>query len=237
MAVEGELVLLLACDFPLLRHQLGVLAHGEAGARLSDGGRLRSQLSEREAFEGSEPLPERFGLLHLHEALGEALGEYDGRIGGRVRPHADAAFDLTDGDLGGDAHGCLETRATGLDQGGAGCGPGQLGADDGLARDVPVLGVSDDGAADHLVDVHAGELVAIDQPVERGGQHLQIGEVRIERVGAAERDAHSPYDGDTAKTLAHPNRSLHDSAGGAGDQTYSAAARWGAKPSDFSCAR
>ena len=51
----------------------------------------------------------------------------------------------------------------------------ELGAEHRLARQVPVLGVGDDGAADHLVDVHALQLVLVDQPAERRGQHVEIG--------------------------------------------------------------
>ena len=56
VALVGQLVLLGAGDLPLLRHQLGVLAHGQARARLADVGRLRRQLAGREALEGREPL-------------------------------------------------------------------------------------------------------------------------------------------------------------------------------------
>src|SRR5581483_7527076 len=65
------------------------------------------------------------------------------------------------------------------------------GAQHRLARQVPVLGVADDGPADGLVDVHAFQVVAIDQSVEHADQHLQVRFVGIERVGAAERDAHA----------------------------------------------
>ena len=34
--------------------------------------------------------------------------------------------------------------------------------------------MTDDGATDHLVHMHAGEPEAIDETLQRSGQHLQI---------------------------------------------------------------
>ena len=79
----------------------------------------------------------------------------------------------------------------------------ELGAEHRLARQVPVPGVGDDGAAHRLVDVHAGELVLVDQGVEHGGQHLEVGLVGVERVGAAERDAHAADDSNAPQGLVH----------------------------------
>ena len=93
--------------------------------------------------------------------------------------------------LAGDRRWRLQAGAAGLLHGDAGRGRRQLGAEHRLARQVPVLGVRDDRAADHLVDMHAREVVLVDQPVEHAGQHVEIGLVGIERVGAAERNAHA----------------------------------------------
>ena len=70
--------------------------------------------------------------------------------------------------------------------------------------------MGDDGAANHLVDVHAAKIEAIDQAGQRGGQHLQIAEIGIERVRAAEGNAGSADDRHLPDGLLHsldtPNR-------------------------------
>ena len=51
---------------------------------------------------------------------------------------------------------------------------GERAADHRLAREVPVLGVGDHGAADDLVDMRAMQREPVDQAVERHGQHVEI---------------------------------------------------------------
>ena len=64
-----------------------------------------------------------------------------------------------------------------------------LVAEHRFAREVPVLRVRDDRAADDLVDVRAVKLVLVDQAVERRRHHVEVRLVGIERVRAAERNA------------------------------------------------
>ena len=97
----------------------------------------------------------------------------------------------------------LQAGAARLLDGDAGRGGGELGAEHRLAREVPVLGVRHDGAADRLVDVRAREAVLVDEPVEHASQHLQVGFVGIERVGAAERDAHAADHRHAPKSIRH----------------------------------
>ena len=56
--------------------------------------------------------------------------------------------------------------------------PGVVGreraADHRFARKVPVLGVGDDGTADHLIDMRAVQREPVDQAGERRGQHVEI---------------------------------------------------------------
>jgi hypothetical protein len=85
----------------------------------------------------------------------------------------------------------------------AGRGRRQLGAEHRLAGQVPVLGVRDHRTADRLVDVHAFEAVLVDQPGQHRGQHLQVRLVGIERVGAAEWDAHAADHRHAPKGLVH----------------------------------
>ena len=63
-------------------------------------------------------------------------------------------------------------------------------ADHRLARKVPVLGVGDDGAADHLIDMGAMQREPIDQAGERRDEHVEIGQLGIGRMGAAKGDSH-----------------------------------------------
>ncbi len=48
--------------------------------------------------------------------------------------------------------------------------------------------MGDDGAANHLADMGAMERELLDQAAERGGEHVEIGELGIGRMGAAKRD-------------------------------------------------
>ncbi len=189
VALVGELVLLLAGDAPILGHQLRVLAHGQARARLARGGRQRRQLGQRQALEGAEPHAEGLGVLRLDEALGKLLLEDDGRIRRGVGADGDAALDLARGDLGGDGAGRLQARAAGLLHGHAGRGGREPRIEHGLARKVPVARVGDDGAARHLVDVQAGEVVLLHETVEGRRHHVEVRLVGVERVGPAEGNA------------------------------------------------
>ena len=91
----------------------------------------------------------------------------------------------------------------------AGRGGRERAADHRLAGEVPVLGVGDDRAADHFVDMRAVQGEAIDQTAERGGEHVEIGELGISGMRAAKGDARS------AKHRNAPHRSFrHDDSRG-----------------------
>ncbi len=203
MALVGELVLLASADLPLLRHQLGVLAHGQPRARLAHRGRLRRKLRRREALEGLEALADGLGVLSFDQAMGELRLEHDGRIRGGIGAHGDAAFGLPGRDFRADGHGRLQAGTAGLLHRDARGAVRQLGAEHGLARQVPVLGMGYDGAAHHFVDVRACQLVLVDQAVQDADQHIQIGLVGVKRVRAAERRAQSTDDSDAPKFLVH----------------------------------
>jgi hypothetical protein len=145
----------------------------------------------RKALEGGQPLADRPGVLHLDQPVGELLLEDDGRIRRGVGAHGDAVLDLTRGDLARDHRRRLQAGAARLLDGDAGRRAGELGAEHGLARQVPILGMRHHGPAQRLVDVHALEVVLVDEPVEGAGQHVEVRLVGIERVGAAEGNAHA----------------------------------------------
>ena len=63
--------------------------------------------------------------------------------------------------------------------------------------------VLEHGAGDDLAEPLALEAEAGDQAVERGGQHVLVGRVRVGAVGAGERDAVAADDGDPAGLGVH----------------------------------
>ena len=97
----------------------------------------------------------------------------------------------------------LEARAAGLHQRDAGRRGRELGAEHGLAREIEILGVRDDRAADDLVDVHALQVVLVDETVERRRHHVEVRQIGVKRVRAAERSAHSANDADAPHGLRH----------------------------------
>ncbi len=165
-----------------------MLAHAEAGARLGDRGRLGRKLGGGEALEGLKLLAKAAGARQAHEALGETPLKYDRRVAGGVGAERDATFDLPGGDLGAKPERAREARAAGLHHGDGWRGGSKRASDHRLAGEIPVLGVGHHGAADHLVDMDAMQREALDEPAERGRQHVEIGEFGVSRVRAAERD-------------------------------------------------
>jgi hypothetical protein len=80
----------------------------------------------------------------------------------------------------------------------------KFAADHRLAGEIPVLGVRYDCAPDHLVDMHSVKREAIDETAKGRGQHVEIGELSIGRVRAAERDAHAAKDQQRAASECQP---------------------------------
>ena len=115
MAFKGQLVLILARDFPFLRHEFAVLAHGKAGARLGNRRWLWQQFAGLEALEDFDFVHSGFGAREFGEARRQFRCHRNGRIGSGVRAHGDAAFDLSGGDLAGNAHGRLQRCPASLD--------------------------------------------------------------------------------------------------------------------------
>ena len=58
-----------------------------------------------------------------------------------------------------------------------------------LAGEVEVTAVLEHRAGGELADALTREVVPLHEPVERGGEHLLVGGVGVDRVGARERDA------------------------------------------------
>ena len=201
VAFIGEQVFRLAGDSPFLGHQLAMLAHAEARARLRGGRRQWGKFRRGEAFEDAELLAEASCPRELHQALGEAPLEHDGRIARRVGADGNTAVDLPRGDLGAKAKRALQARAAGLHHGDGWSGWRERAADHRLARKVPILGVGDHGAADHLIDMRAMQRIPVDQAGERRGQHVEIGQFGIGRMRAAKGDSHPAKHRDTPHPL------------------------------------
>ena len=111
-------------------------------------------------------------------------------------PPAIAESILAERDLVGDEDRRLEPGAAGLaDVVGRGLGR-ELRAEHGLAGQVEVAAVLEHGAGGDLAEALAGEPEALDQAVERRGQHVLVGGLRVGAVRAGERDPVAAEDGD-----------------------------------------
>ncbi len=213
MAAESKLVLLRARDMPLLRHQFAMLAHGKAGARLGVGRRRHGEVAERKAAdERGRLFGHRFFRADLCEPLGEGALQLDGRIGHGVGAGRNRHLDLPRRDFRRAAERRLQARAASLGQRNARRVLAELRADDGLARQIEILGVGDDGAAHHFVDVLALKAIFLDKGVQRRRHQVEIGEVVISGVAPAEGRADAAYNGHFAQSLHRNLPLIHSSS-------------------------
>src|SRR5262245_20186104 len=75
--------------------------------------------------------------------------------------------------------------------------------------------MGNDRAADRLVDVHALQVVLVDEAVERRRQHRQVGLVAIKRIGTAEGNADTSDHADSPQCLFHLKLPATPARGGA----------------------
>ena len=145
-----------------------------------------------------QPAERRALAVGVEQDLAQILVEGDRRVGGGVGAAGDAGVDLAEGDLVGDEDRRLEAGAAGLlDVVGGRLGR-EPGAEHALAGQVAVARVLEHGAAGDLAEPLALEAEAVDQAVEGGGEHVLVGGVRVDGVGAREGDAVAADDGDAA---------------------------------------
>ena len=78
---------------------------------------------------------------------------------------------------------------------------GQRAAEHALAHQVEVAAVLEHGAADDRAEPLALEVEPVDQPAERGGEHVLVGRVGVGAVGAGEGDSVAAEDGHAAGRL------------------------------------
>ena len=125
-------------------------------------------------------------------------------------PARDPCVDLPERDLVGDQHHRLQARAAGLlDVVGGRLGR-QARAEHRFAREVAVARVLEHRPRGHLSEHLALQAEAVDQPVERRGQHVVVGGVRVGGVRPREGDAVAAQHGHA--TDAH-DRALRASPG------------------------
>jgi hypothetical protein len=59
--------------------------------------------------------------------------------------------------------------------------------------------VLEDRTGHDLTQPFAGELEAVDEPIDRGGEHLLVGRVDVAGVGPGERNPVATEDGDATR--------------------------------------
>ena len=203
VAAKSELVLIGARDPPFLRHQLAMLPHGEAGARLGVGGRADRNIAQRKAAQRACLAGQRLLRAELRKPFGEGALQLDRRIGHGIGAGGDGGIDLADRDFRRAAERRLQACAASLGQRDAWRVLAKLRADDCFARQIEILGVRDDRAADDFVDVLAFKLIFLDEAVQRRRHQIQVREVVITGVAPAKGCAHPADDGHLAQSLLH----------------------------------
>ena len=194
---RGQRVLLLAADLPLQSGQGGVLAHRQAGARLGVLRDRQPDVARPDLRQGRHLAHRVAGRVDLHQLLAELVADRDRRVGGGVRPSREADLDLPERDLVGHLDRRLEAGAAGLlDVGRRRLGR-ELGAQHALPSQVEVPGVLQHRPRDDLTEPLALQPEPDGETVDRGGEHVLVGRVGVDAVGAGERDAVAAQDGHT----------------------------------------
>ena len=201
MTFQCQLILISTGDAPAPGHEFAVLAHRQPGSGFCIARRLRGQFAKAEAFEGAQPAHEVPRLTQLHHAAGKAFLKHQWNIAGGIRACRNRAVDLPAGDAASQQHRGLQRSAAGHLQGGAGRSRGQGCAENRFPCQVPVPGMRGDGAGDDIVNLATSEIVLVDERLQRVGQHVQIAQLGISGIGAAERNSGSTNDGNATQSI------------------------------------
>ncbi len=189
MAFQSQLILIGAGNVPGLGHLLAVLAHGQAGARLTIARQFRLEVMGPQLQQGLELVAGTLGAVGLQQDLAQAFVDPDRRIRSGIHPAGDAAVDLPQGDLVGHQQRRFQARAAGLlDIVGRGGGR-KPRAEDAFAGQVEVPGMLEHGTGGHLAKAQAVQVVALDQALQGGGEHRLVAGGGIGAVGTGEGDA------------------------------------------------
>ena len=203
MRGRGELVLLLAADLPLQRGQRGVLAHRQPGARLAvlRDRRARCRRAGSAPARSAAPAVSRAALTFISFLRSLSLIATGASEVVSVPPAMPTSI--------WPRAILLATWIVGLEAGAAGLldvGRRRLGrelrAQHRLAGQVEVARVLEHRAGDDLAEPLALEPEPGDQPVDGRGEHVLVGRVGVDAVGAGERDAVAAEDGDATGMLA-----------------------------------
>ena len=187
-----ELVLSLPRDPPLGRGQGHVLPHREAGAGLDVLRDRWDELRGTDARERLESLRRAPGPVGREQPSAQPLADRDGRVARAVDPACDGGADLSEGDLVRHEDRRLEARAAGLLDVIGRRRRVQPRAEHGLAGEVEVRAVLEDGPGHDLSDALSCEAEAGDEPVERRRQHVLVRGHGVRTVGPGEGDAIPP---------------------------------------------
>src|SRR5690606_23447216 len=205
---ERELVLVLAAYLELLGRDLGVFAHREAGAWLTDAGKNGLEMSGPQSQPRQQLVLHRFAAMALHQD-GTILIRVDHRsVADRVGAAGHSCFDLAQCDLVADEDTGLQAGAAGTLQ----VNPRRLereaGADDALARQVPVPGVFDHRTQRYVAEHLSLQVEFLDNGRQCRRHHVLVGTAGIVGVCAAERNTQTSNDGDLYRPAIVPHRSL-----------------------------
>jgi len=177
-------------------HQLGMLAHRKTGARLAVLRDRRLDQHRRTDLGDDLELGHRgLGTVGFHQDFAHLFVDADGCVGRGVNAAADAALDMAQGDLVGHEHDGFQAGAASLLQvvcrrfGRQGRGQHRL------AHQVEVTRVLHHGAGGDVAQALAVQVEAVDQALQRGRQHVLVGHVGVDGVGAGKRDAVATDDG------------------------------------------
>ena len=207
VALDGQLVLRLARDAPLLGGDGHVVTHGQAGAGLGVRRRGDAEVGGADLGEGEGLVLGALRAVGLEQLLAQRLADGDRGVRGGVDAAGHAGLDLAELDLVGHEDRGLEAGAAGLLEVVGRGGRGEGRAQDRLTGEVEVARVLDDRSADDLVEVLAAEVVAGDEPVQGGREHVLVGRLGVRAELAGEGDAVATEDGGATRQVVSHHRS------------------------------
>jgi hypothetical protein len=172
VALQGDLVLLLAADLPFLGGDLGVLAHAEAGGAIGDRRDVQPDVLELDVRDVVELLAERARLLEFAQPVRQTLAE--------ANLHAAQAVDAAHQ---GEIAGIAVDHAGRLDRGHHAGRAGHHGREGG------------DGGVDAGIHQHFAGDVAEGERGHHDAPHREVGLAALQQVDHVARDRHRELDG------------------------------------------
>src|SRR3990172_1684213 len=174
MALEGELVLLLAPDLPAACHLFAVLAHGHAGARFAAAGQRRFEMPRSEVKPGLDALTEAARAETPEHQLLVAARKHGRRVADGIHAARDAGIDLSERDLVADQDRSLETRAAGTLQVESRSLRRKSRAEHRFTREIPLARMLGRRAGDDVAEPLAAQRIAVDDGRKRRRQQFLV---------------------------------------------------------------